>query len=56
MNISVILGHPYKHNFNAAIAAVAADALKEQGHHVLFYDLYREQFNLVLSDTELKTI
>ena len=53
MNISVIVGHPYKHSFNAAIAAAAAEALNERGHHVLFHDLYREQFNPVLSDTEL---
>lgn len=53
MNISVIVGHPYKHSFNAAIAAAAAEALNERRHHVLFRDLYREQFNPVLSDTEL---
>lgn len=53
MNISVILGHPYKYSFNAAIAAAAAEALNKQGHHVLFHDLYGEQFNPVLPDTEL---
>lgn len=42
MNISVILGHPYKHSFNAAIAATVENTLNEQGHHVLFHDLYRE--------------
>lgn len=52
-DISVILGHSYKHSFNAAMAAAATDALNEQGHHVLFHDLYRKQFNPVLSGTEL---
>ena len=53
MNISAILEHPYKYNFNAAIAAVAAETLNKQGHHILFHDLYGKQFNPVLSDTEL---
>ena len=53
MNISVIVGHPYTPSLNAAIAAAAADAFTARGHHVLFHDLYREQFNPVLSDTEL---
>ena len=29
MNISVILGHPYKDSFNAAMAAAAVEILKE---------------------------
>ena len=53
MNISVILGHPYKESFNAAMAAAAVETLKEHGHTVSFHDLYREQFNPVLPETEL---
>ncbi|WP_342990960.1 MULTISPECIES: NAD(P)H-dependent oxidoreductase [Bacteroides] len=53
MNISVILGHPYKHSFNAAIAQTVKQVLEENGHTVMFHDLYRENFNPVMSRTEL---
>lgn len=53
MNVSVILGHPYEHSFNAAIAQTVKKALEENGYTVLFHDLYRENFNPVMSGTEL---
>lgn len=53
MKVSVILGHPWRNSFNAAIAGTAVDTLKGNGHCVRFHDLYREQFNPVISDREL---
>lgn len=53
MNVSVILGHPYEHSFNATIAQTVKKALEENGYTVLFHDLYRENFNPVMSGTEL---
>ncbi|MCC8040182.1 MAG: NAD(P)H-dependent oxidoreductase [Akkermansia sp.] len=51
--MSVILGHSYKHSFNAAIAATAVHVLKEQGHTIRFHDLCREHSNPVRPDMEL---
>lgn len=53
MKISVILGHPYEESFNAAIAHIAVETLKENGHTVMFHDLYSENFNPVISGKEL---
>lgn len=53
MKVSVILGHPYRHSFNAAIARTVVDTLEAAGHCVRFHDLYRENFNPVISDREL---
>lgn len=53
MKISVILGHPYENSFNSAIAETVVDILKENGHMVMFHDLYREKFNPVIPKDEL---
>lgn len=53
MNVSVILGHPYDHSFNAAIAQTVKKTLEENGHTVMFHDLYREKFNPVMPGKEL---
>ena len=45
MKISVILGHPYKHSLNAAIAEIIVKTLKSSGHDVRFHDLCREHFD-----------
>jgi putative NADPH-quinone reductase len=54
MKISIILGHPNPGSFNHAIAAVATDALRQQGHEVLLHDLYQEQFPPLFSAAELQ--
>lgn len=53
MKISVILGHPYENSYNAAIAQTVVETLKENGHSVLFHDLYQEKFNPVIPKAEL---
>ena len=53
MNISVLLGHPYRDSFNAAIAAAVVDTLERNGHTPLFHDLYEEGFDPLLSGGEL---
>lgn len=53
MKISVILGHPYKGSFNAAIAQTVISALKNNGHIVMFHDLCQENFNPILTNSEL---
>ncbi len=53
MNVSVILGHPNKGSFNHAIADAVITTLEGNGHHVLFHDLYAEQFDPVLPASEI---
>jgi NAD(P)H dehydrogenase (quinone) len=54
MNISLILAHPNPGSFNHAIATAAADALRQNGHEVVFHDLCQEQFPPLLSAAELR--
>lgn len=44
MKISVILAHPDKTSFNAAIAKTCVRTLERNGHQVAFHDLYEEAF------------
>lgn len=53
MKVSVILGHPYENSFNTAIARAATETLEENGHTVIFHDLYQEGFNPVIPKEEL---
>ncbi len=53
MKISVILAHPDKKSFNYAIAATVVEALNQNGHTVLFHDLYEEKFNPILPAEEI---
>jgi NAD(P)H dehydrogenase (quinone) len=53
MLISVILAHPNKGSFNHAIANTAIDSLMQNGHEVIFHDLYAEQFNPILPNAEI---
>lgn len=53
MKISVILGHPDKGSFNHAIAGEAVLALQDNGHNVIFHDLYEERFEPVLPHPEI---
>ncbi len=53
MKVSLILAHPDKNSFNHAIAQAAASALKENGHRVLFHDLYAEGFPPLLPVGEI---
>ena len=53
MNISVILAHPDPQSFNHAIAKSAVGALKRNGHHVFFHDLYAERFDPLIPAEEI---
>ncbi len=52
MKICVILAHPDPKSFNAAIAETAVEALKANGHEVIFHDLYGEKFDPLLYHAE----
>lgn len=53
MIISVILGHPSNGSFNHAIAETAVRTLEENGHEVVFHDLYKEAFDPVLPGEQI---
>lgn len=53
MLITVILAHPRKNSFNHAIAETAIKTLIQNGHEVLFHDLYAENFDPVLPSGEI---
>lgn len=53
MRISVILAHPNRESFNHAIAKVTIEALTQNGHEVVFHDLYEEKFDPVLPTGEI---
>lgn len=53
MKISVILAHPDRSSFNHAIAQTAVEQLENNGHVVLFHDLYDEGFDPLLTGEEI---
>ena len=55
MNISLILGHPRQQSFCHAIAETAAKILRDNGHSVLFHDLYAEGFDPLVRAEESLT-
>jgi putative NADPH-quinone reductase len=53
MNILIILGHPDTNSFNHAIAETCATRLKQNGHQVIFHDLYKENFDPIIKTPEI---
>jgi len=53
MKVSVILDHPHPGSFNHAIADTVVRTLEENGHTVIFHDLYKERFDPVLPYAEI---
>lgn len=53
MDILIILGHPHPGSFNHAIAHVIVQTLQHNQHHIIFHDLYAEQFDPVISAAEI---
>ncbi len=53
MKIVVILGHPQKGSFNHAIAEMAVDTLRSEGHEAIYHDLYEEGFEPVVTSEEI---
>ena len=52
MKVVVILAHPDKGSFNHAIALTCINTLAENGHQIIFHDLYDEQFDPLLCHSE----
>jgi len=55
MKILVVLGHPDPKSFNHAIASVACESLRDNGHKVILHDLYAEKFDPILTKEEIST-
>ena len=53
MKIVLILSHPDKNSFNHAIAEAARQKLIDNGHTVVFHDLYAEKFDPIIQQTEI---
>jgi NAD(P)H dehydrogenase (quinone) len=53
MNILIILGHPGPESFNHALATGVRDALRRDGHTVVFHDLCAEHFDPRLPADEI---
>jgi NAD(P)H dehydrogenase (quinone) len=53
MNVLLILAHPNQGSFNHAIAEAAIQALQQNGHQAVFYDLYQEFFDPILRFKEI---
>ncbi len=53
MSISVILAHPDEGSFNHAIARATVAQLEYNGYETVFHDLYRENFDPLLSGVEI---
>lgn len=53
MNILLVLAHPDKNSFNHAIAETCKKRLIENGHSVVYHDLYEENFDPLLFKEEI---
>ena len=53
MNILVVLAHPSPNSFNHALADAVRDALRGDGHDVVFHDLCAENFDPLLPADEI---
>jgi NAD(P)H dehydrogenase (quinone) len=55
MTVSVILAHPYEKSFNHAIYNTVINELKNDNHKIYAHDLYKENFNPIMTCEELGT-
>jgi NAD(P)H dehydrogenase (quinone) len=53
MKILVIVGHPNPDSFNHAIASAVCESLRNNGHSILYHDLYAEHFDPILTKEEI---
>jgi NAD(P)H dehydrogenase (quinone) len=53
MNILIVLAHPDTNSFNHAIASTCRKSLFNNGHNVVFHDLYAENFDPILGKIEI---
>ena len=54
MNATIIYAHPYTESFNGAVLDAACDSLFMQGDSVTVVDLYRDGFNPVMTQEDLR--
>ena len=52
MRVLVVLAHPLKESFAAAVSRMVVSALEAKGHEVDLLDLYAEEFDPRLSESE----
>ena len=55
MKLLVTLAHPNQQSFNQAIAQTTVETLQQNGHEIVFHDLYAEKFDPLLPDEEIPT-
>jgi putative NADPH-quinone reductase len=55
VRILVLLGHPQPGSFNHALARMVVSTLEDEGHEVVFHDLYAEGFDPVMTAAEIPT-
>lgn len=53
MKVLLVLAHPDIESFNHAIARSVITQLRENGHEIVFHDLYKEGFDPILTTCEL---
>ncbi|MEO1053333.1 MAG: NAD(P)H-dependent oxidoreductase [Bacteroidota bacterium] len=53
MKVQIIVCHPNNQSFNHAIAQRAKEVLQNNGHDIIFHDLYQEKFNPILPYEEI---
>lgn len=53
MTVLVVLAHPATNSFNTSIAQAAMRALRDEGHQVIFHDLYNDGFDPVTTKNEM---
>jgi NAD(P)H dehydrogenase (quinone) len=54
VKVLVIFCHPRVHSFNHAVAARVVQTLAALRHSITFHDLYRENFDPILEESELR--
>lgn len=54
MNNTIIYAHPWNESFNSAILNQAIESIKKRGENYKVIDLYKDQFNPVMSNEELR--
>lgn len=52
MRVLIVLAHPDKQSFNAALTQAAVEQLQSDGHEVKVSDLYAMNWNPVISETD----
>lgn len=53
MKVLIVFTHPSKNSFNHALLENIVSGLKQAGHEIRIKDLYKENFNPILTDNDL---